>query len=88
MTPRRALDSNEGFVQSGDLPSNRAPEILNRAYCKGWIDAIDNVLEHLESQLATWPADSISPEHLIKHIRGNVQALRIELPKLPEKKDV
>ena len=76
-------NDSEGFIQSGELPTNRAPAILNRAYCKGWHDAIANVLEHLESQKSTWGTTGIIPEHLIKHIMGNVQALQVNPPPSP-----
>lgn len=68
------------FIQSGNPPADRSPAILSRAYCRGWNEALLNVIQHLESQLPIWPADSISPENLIKHILGNVKALQVDPP--------
>jgi hypothetical protein len=68
------------FIQSGDIPADRGPTILSRRYCQGWNDALKNVLEHLESQIPIWRDGDISPEHLIKHIMGNVKALQVDPP--------
>lgn len=78
--PRAKHPDEVMFIQSGDLPSNRAPAVLSRAYCKGWKDAISNVIEHLNGQMGVWRDGDIALEHLLKHIQQNVSSLQIEPP--------
>ena len=73
-------DDTKGFIQSGELPTDRAPAVLNRAYCKGWHDAITNVIQHLQSQMGVWRDGDIALEHLFKHLQGNVRSLQIDPP--------
>lgn len=34
-------------------------------------------LKHIESQIGIWPADSISPDNLLKQLASNVRAMKM-----------